>query len=70
MAEIINDQVVLDANEREMLRRNLLHPDFEKLNEINKFYGGIDITMNDDCSWTASCTGWNFNVINDLTIQN
>ena len=55
MAKIINDRLVLDAKESETLRQNLLHPDFEKLNEIHKLYGGIDITTHDDCSWTASC---------------
>ena len=68
MAKIINDEVVLTNDEREALKRNLLHPNFENLNLIHKLYGGIDIviTTHDDCSWTASCKDWNF----DLTIQN
>ena len=66
MAKIIHDRIVLDSNESEMLRQNLLYPDFEKLDEINKLYGGIDIAIHDDCSWTASCKNWNF----DLTTQN
>lgn len=70
MAKIINDKLVLDVKESEMLRQNLLHPDFKKLNEIDKLYGGIDITTQDDCSWTASCPDWNFDTIKDLTIQN
>ena len=66
MAKIIHDRIVLDSNESEMLRQNLLYPDFEKLDEINKLYGGIDIAIHDDCSWTVSCP----DLIFDLTIQN
>ena len=66
MAKIIHDRLVLDANESEMLKQNLLHPDFEKLNEINKLYCCLDITTNDDGSWTVNCS----DLIFDLTIQN
>ena len=36
MAKIINGQTVLDAHESEILRQNLLHPNFENLNFIRR----------------------------------
>lgn len=66
MAQIINNQTVLDAQESEILRHNLLHPNFENLNLIHKLYDNIDIIVNDDGSWSVSCPDLNF----DLTIQN
>ena len=70
MAKIINGQTVLDAHESEILRQNLLHPNFENLNFIHMLYDNIDVIINDDGSWTVSCPDWNFDAIKDLTIQN
>ena len=70
MAKIINGRTVLDANESEMLMQNLLHPNFENLNLINKLYTNMEININDDGSWTVSCPDLIFDAIDDLTIQN
>lgn len=66
MAQIINGGTVLDDQESEILRNNLLHPNFENLNLISKLYNNIDIIVNDDGSWSVSCPDLNF----DLTTQN
>lgn len=66
MAQIINDRLVLDDNERETLRHNLLHPNFDNLNLIVKMYGKRAINVNEDGSWTVSIPDINF----DLTTQN
>ena len=69
MAKIINGKTVLDANESEMLMQNLLHPNFENLNLVHKLYANLEISINDDGSWTAYCPDLNFDT-EDLTIQN
>ena len=65
MAEIINGARVLTDKEREILRHNLLHPNFENLNLIVKMYGKRAISVNDDGSWVVSVPNLNF----DLTVQ-
>ena len=66
MTQTINDMLVLDANESEVLRQNILHPNFNDLNLLVKMFGKRTISVDDDGVWTVSIPNDKF----DLTIQN